>query len=147
MPIYATTDAEYVEANLIPSRLLCKDVALHYRQTVFTGILIKNHTLYSDRSVITNRCVPHNRPDIIRRDKDTNKAYITENEKNSKDLELGDELKKLWDLESVTILPLLLSTSGISKSLQRNPDTFNIKQPCGPPTPKSRYVEHHKNSA
>lgn len=84
------------------------------------------HTIYYDRSIITDRCVPYNRPDIVIRDKRTKEALIidvavpnTHNllttiaEKKRKYTELADEIKRMWGLEKATIVPVVLSATGV----------------------------------
>jgi hypothetical protein len=82
-----------------------------------------NYKLYFDRTVLTDI---HNRPDIIILNKQQKQAYLldiavpnsrnitqTYNTKINKYLELSVAMRNLWCLEKISILPLVISATGI----------------------------------
>ncbi|KAI5731918.1 hypothetical protein M8J77_018419 [Diaphorina citri] len=95
-----------------------------------------------DQVISTNRTVNHNRPDIVWRDKVQKTAYLidvavpnthnlehTINEKRRKHQELSDEVKRMWNLEKVVTIPIVLSSTGIiPHKLHESLKTLNIKK-------------------
>lgn len=93
-----------------------------------------------DRSVLTDKRIPANRPDIIFTNKVNNETYIidiavpnasniikTYNEKIGKYQELAEEIKKMWGQRNVYIVPIVLSATGIiPKNLFRSLDTLDL---------------------
>jgi hypothetical protein len=92
------------------------------------------NTLYFDRTVLTDIHIKHNRPDIIILNKQQKQAYLldiaipnshnitqTYNTKINKYLELSVAMRNLWCLEKISILPLVISATGIGpQSLFKN---------------------------
>ncbi|KAL0892504.1 hypothetical protein ABMA27_015607 [Loxostege sticticalis] len=81
---------------------------------------------YSPETILTDRTVHYNRPDITLVDKINKTAIIidiaipnTHNlqktiaEKLSKYLELKEEITRMWKLNKVTMVPIVLSTTGV----------------------------------
>lgn len=99
--------------------------------------------LYYDRAILTDRTIHYNRPDITLVDKINKTGYLidiavpnTHNvqsticEKLTKYTELKEEIARLWHLQKVTIVPIVLSTTGIiPKQLHQSLKTLNL-----PPT-------------
>jgi hypothetical protein len=93
-----------------------------------------NYKLYFDRTVLTDIHIQHNRPDIIILNKQQKQAYLldianpnshnitqTYNTKINKYLELSVAMKNLWCLEKISILPFIISATGIvPQSLFKN---------------------------
>jgi hypothetical protein len=93
-----------------------------------------NYKLYFDRTVLTDIHIQHNRPDIIILNKQQKQAYLldiavpnshnitqTYNTKINKYLELSVAMRNLWSLEKNSILPLIISATGIvPQSLFKN---------------------------
>ena len=88
------------------------------------------YKLYWDRTILTSNVIVHNRPDIISINKITKTAFLIDiaipsshnlekshQEKISKYLELSVYLKNTWNLEKITILPIILSSTGIIPNL------------------------------
>jgi hypothetical protein len=82
--------------------------------------------MYWDRGVITDQTIAHNRPDITVIDKKNKKAYLIDitvpnsanlqaayTEKIRKYAELAIEVKQLWQMESVYVLPVVISATGL----------------------------------
>jgi hypothetical protein len=85
-----------------------------------------NYKFYFDRTVVTDIHIQHNRPDIIILNKQLKQAYLldiavpnshnitqTYNTRINKYLELSVAMRNLWCLEKNSILPLIISATGI----------------------------------
>lgn len=81
--------------------------------------------IYWNRKIVTDRPIPNNIPDIVITLKEKRQTFIidiavplptnatkTYNEKISKYLPLADEIKELWNMERVTIIPLVVGATG-----------------------------------
>jgi hypothetical protein len=93
-----------------------------------------NYKLYFDRTVLTDIHIQHNRSDIIILNKQQKQAYLLDtavpnshnitqryNTKINKYLELSVAMRNLWSLEKKSILPLIISATGIvPQSLFKN---------------------------
>ncbi|XP_044749654.1 uncharacterized protein LOC123310250 [Coccinella septempunctata] len=90
--------------------------------------ILENETtkVYWDLSIITDRGVEHNRPDMVVWSKKDKKAYIIDfavpldqnlskayGEKIAKYEPLAKEIKNMWRLEKVEIKPLIISCNGL----------------------------------
>jgi hypothetical protein len=105
--------------------IVLKQYNLHY---------IYSYKLYFDRTILTDIHIKHNRPDIIILNKQQKQAYLldiavpnshnitqTYNTKINKYLELSVAMRNLWCLEKISILPLVISATGIvPQSLFKN---------------------------
>ncbi|KAL1446381.1 hypothetical protein WDU94_013936 [Cyamophila willieti] len=82
--------------------------------------------IYWDRTVHSETYLSHNRPDITYLDKEAKCAYLIdvahpadhnlndkEKEKIAKYLPLAAEMKALYNLQAVTIVPIIISTNGL----------------------------------
>uniref|UniRef100_A0A8D8RDC3 Reverse transcriptase domain-containing protein n=1 Tax=Cacopsylla melanoneura TaxID=428564 RepID=A0A8D8RDC3_9HEMI len=111
------------------------DTKIQYYKYKPPPVLEKDRVvIYYDRSIITDRCVPYNRPDIVIWDKNSREVLIvdvaipnthnvisTSAEKKRKYTELADEMKRMWQVQKVTIVPIVISTTGIiPKELHKN---------------------------
>jgi hypothetical protein len=95
---------------------------------------IQDRVIYFDRTVLTDIHIQHNRPDIIILNKQQKQAYLldiavpnshnitqTYNTKINKYLELSVAMRNLWCLEKISILPFIISATGIvPQSLFKN---------------------------
>jgi hypothetical protein len=118
--------------NYIPSAILEKikndvklELSINYSDS---------YKLYFDRTILTDIHIKHNRPDIIILNKQQKQAYLldiavpnshnitqTYNTKINKYLELSVAMRNLWCLEKISILPLIISATGIvPQSLFKN---------------------------
>ena len=118
-------------AKIIPSKLANKYKLLeilppYYKYSPAPVLESSEALLYWDRPILTDRTVEHNRPDILIIEKRSRRARIVdigvplshnlrkvETEKIRKYQHLAIAVKRLWKLESVTILPLIISAEGI----------------------------------
>jgi hypothetical protein len=104
--------------------------------------ILENETfkLYWDRSLITDKTIHNNRPDITLVDKLSKTVYfidiaITNNHnlnakyagKLIKYSELSIEIKDQWKMDTVATIPVTLSTNGIiPKTLYKTLNTLNL---------------------
>ncbi|CAB3261268.1 unnamed protein product [Arctia plantaginis] len=91
-------------------------------------------TLYWDRSIITDRTIVANKPDIVVIDRLERRAMIVgiavphdenlvkvEKEKQIRYLDLSHEIVDMWNVDSVIIVPIVVSAHGlIAKSLDQH---------------------------
>ncbi|KAL0840474.1 hypothetical protein ABMA28_015720 [Loxostege sticticalis] len=112
-----------------------------YYKYVPEPVLENSHyRLYFDRAILTDRTTHYNRPDITLQDKKNHTATIidiaipnTHNlqntiaEKLSKYTDLKDEIRRMWRLNEVSIVPIVLSTTGvIPKQLHQSLTTLHL---------------------
>ncbi|PZC82879.1 hypothetical protein B5X24_HaOG209322 [Helicoverpa armigera] len=141
-------------ANVIHQKLahqykLINSIVPYYKYIPETVLESPTTKLYFDRAILTDRTVHFNRPDITLIDKTNKTGYLidiavpnTHNmqhtiaEKLSKYIELKDEITRLWRLQKVTIIPIVLSTTGVIpkqlhqslQSLSLPPNTYQLLQ-------------------
>jgi hypothetical protein len=101
----------------------------------------QKYKLYWDRSIITDRTINANRPDIILIDKSSKTAELidiatplstnlqkTYSEKVNKYVELAEEIKNMWHLNTVKIRPLIISATGVvPKTLMQHLEELKLK--------------------
>lgn len=101
-----------------------------------------NYKLYWDRSILTDRTVHHNRPDITLLDKnkkkvwfidiavvDTNNLTTVYNSKIQKYRELTHIVKEQWNIREIQTIPIVLSATGvIPKTLKHSLEQLSIKK-------------------
>jgi hypothetical protein len=114
-------------AHELHHKLLPQPVEPYYKYTPTTILLNDNIKLYWDRTILTDRSIPHHRPDITRWDKKQRQVYLidfavvknnnlqfTYNTKMKKYMEIAAEMiKEQWQVRSVTIIPIIISTMGV----------------------------------
>jgi hypothetical protein len=100
-----------------------------------------NYNLYYRRSIITDRTIHNNRPDIIILDNTIKEAYLIDvalpnshnlhsiiTEKLQKYTGLKEELIRIWQLKTAYMIPLVLSTTGtIPNKLRENLKPLNLR--------------------
>ncbi|KAL0860138.1 hypothetical protein ABMA27_010445 [Loxostege sticticalis] len=123
--------------NLIPQKLIP-----YYKYVPEPVIENNNYRLYFDRAILTDKTTHFNRPDITVHDKKNHTALIidiaipnshnlqsTISDKLSKYTDLRDEIKRMWRLSEVTIVPIVISTTGIiPKQLHQSLSTLCLSQ-------------------
>jgi hypothetical protein len=97
--------------------------------------------LYWDKQITTDKTLEYNKPDIVLTDRKTRKGIITDtavpdsqniqktiSTKIIKYQSLCIELKRMWKLAEVIVVPVVLSPTGIiPKTLERNFKILSIK--------------------
>jgi hypothetical protein len=112
--------------NLAVKCNLLKDTQPHYIYKPESCLENDNYKLCFDRTVLTDIHIQHNRPDIIILNKQQKQAYLldidvpnshnitqTYNTKFNKYLVLSVAMRNLWCLKKNSILPLIISATGI----------------------------------
>jgi hypothetical protein len=126
--------AKIIHMNLAVKFNLLKNTQPHYSYTPESCLENDSYKLYFDRTILTDIRIKHNRPDIIILNKQQKQAYLldiavpnshnitqTYNTKINKYLELSVAMRNLWCLEKISILPLVISATGIvPQSLFKN---------------------------
>ena len=112
----------------------------YYKYTPPPVIENNNFKLYWDRSIITDRTIGHNRPDITLIDKknkitylidiaipNTNNIQSKHEEKIEKYLSLAEETRQMWHQNKTIIVPIIISATGVvPKSLHRSIKTIDL---------------------
>jgi hypothetical protein len=113
--------------NLAVKFNLLKNTQPHYSYTPESCLENDSYKLYFDRTILTDIHIKHNRPDIIILNKQQKQAYLldnitqTYNTKINKYLDLSVAMRNLWCLEKISILPFIISATGIvPQSLSKN---------------------------
>jgi hypothetical protein len=126
--------AKIIHINLAVKFNLLKNTQPHYSYTPESCLENDSYKLYFDRTVLTDIHIKHNRPDIIILNKQQKQAYFldiavpnshnitqTYNTKINKYLELSVAMRNLLCIEKISILPLVISATGIApQSLFKN---------------------------
>lgn len=126
--------AKIVHQSLAQQHNLVQGRLPYYQYNPSAVLENKTHRLYWDRTVITDRTISANRPDIVITDKSDRVTYLidiavpnshniqqTYTGKINKYLPLAEEVRQMWKQERVLILPLILSATGvIPRSLKAN---------------------------
>ncbi|KAI5718661.1 hypothetical protein M8J77_024813 [Diaphorina citri] len=98
----------------------------HYKYDPEPILENESHKLYWDTTIITDRRLPANRPDIVLIDKiqknvklidiahpNDHNILITMGEKIRKYQDLGIEIKDMWNMDKVEIVPVVVSTNAL----------------------------------
>ncbi|CAH2094069.1 unnamed protein product [Euphydryas editha] len=107
-------------------KLITTPAVLYYKYTPEVVLENTTHKLYFDHAILTDKTTHFNRPDVTLVDKVNKTAQIidiavpnTHNlqntiaEKLSKYTDLKIELTRMWKLNNVTIIPVVISTTGV----------------------------------
>lgn len=126
--------AAIIHQNLAYQHKLINELNPYYKYKPETILENKTHKIYWDRTIITDKTIHYNRPDITVHDKTNRTVYLidiaipnshniqtTISEKLSKYQDLAIELKTQWKAQTVHIVPVVLSSTGIiPKSLTQS---------------------------
>ena len=107
--------------------------------------------LYWNRKIVTDRTITNNIPDLVLTLKEEKKTFIvdfaiplaanitkTYNEKISKYLPLADEIGKMWNMNSVVVLPVIVGATGeIPKTLKTSISELGLQWDLYLPIQKS----------
>lgn len=144
-------NTEYLHRHNLVAKIIHQQLALKYN-LVGTEVpyykynpppvLENSHvTLYWDRSIVTDRTIISNRPDIVIMDRDSKCAtlvdiaiphdgnlFTKEAEKMLKYLDLQHEITKMWPVDSTIVVPIVVSAHGlIAKNLDRHLERLGLK--------------------
>ena len=129
-----------IHQKLAEAAELIEDKSPYYRYTPANVLKNNNFELYWNRSIISDKTIPANRPDITFTNKKTKTTYLihiavpnTHNlvkkitEKQSKYQELANEICAMWKQNTVKVIPIVISSTGvIPKSLSQSPKRLNL---------------------
>jgi hypothetical protein len=137
--------ATVIQEKLAEAAELTEDKCPYYRYKPANVLKNDSFKLYWNRSIITDKTVPFNRPDITFTDKKTKNTFLidiaipnthnlakTVTEKQNKYQELAKEIRAMWKQNAVQAVPIVISATGIipkslSQSLKRlnmHPNTY-----------------------
>ncbi|KAG6462064.1 hypothetical protein O3G_MSEX013040 [Manduca sexta] len=126
-----------IKPKLIPNKLMP-----YYQYTPKPVLENTNYRMYFDRAILTDKTIHNNRPDITLIDKVKKEIYIidiavpnthniqkTITEKIHKYTELKEEVHRIWKMDRVYIVPLVLSSTGvIPKYLLHSLNVINLPE-------------------
>jgi hypothetical protein len=128
---------------------LIEDRRPYYKNTTTNVLENENIKLYWNRSIITDKTIPSNRPDITLMNKTTKNTFLIDiavpnthylakiiTEKQEKYRELANEISAMWKQTTVQLIPIVISSTGViqkslSQSLKRlnfHPNTYKQMQ-------------------
>jgi hypothetical protein len=137
--------AKVIHQKLAEAAELIEDKCPYYKYKLANVLENNNFKLYWNRSIITGKTVPSNRPDITFTNKKTKNTFLidiaipnthnlakTITRKQKKYQELANEIHVMWKQDAVQVVPIVISAMGIipkslSQSLKRlklHPNTY-----------------------
>lgn len=142
--------AKIVYLKIIKQFKINKPIEPYYKYSPPNVIDDDNYKLLWDRSILTDKPIRANRPDIVFTINDLKTTYLidiavthshnmhnTYREKINKYTELAAEIKNIWKQDNVKILPFIISNTGVvPKSLISSIKELNL--------PKGTYIEIQK---
>ena len=98
------------------------------------------YLLYWNRTILTDRTISHNRPDIVLTKNTSKTTYLIDisiplaenidkkhNEKIQKYLQLSNKIKEIWSQNTVQIVPIIIGATGeIPKHLFTSLEKLNV---------------------
>jgi hypothetical protein len=132
--------AKVIHQKLAEAAELIEDKCPYYKYKPANVLENDNFKLYWNRSIITGKTVPFNRPDITLTNKKTKNTFLididipnthnlakTITEKQNKYQELADEIRDMWRQDTVQVVPIVISATGIiPKSLSQSLKRLNL---------------------
>ncbi|XP_030760434.1 uncharacterized protein LOC115885612 [Sitophilus oryzae] len=133
--------AKLIHSEICHLKKLSSSTTPYYKYTPQAVVENDNWKIYWDTSIITDKEITHNKPDILLIDKKQKIAQLidiavplddnlgkTYAEKINKYQDLSYELKRVYKLKKVQILPLIISCNGlIERRFMNNLQTLNLK--------------------
>jgi hypothetical protein len=118
---------------------LIEDNSPFYKYTPATVLENDNFKLYWNHSILTDKTVPCNRPDVTFMNKKTKNTFLidiavpnthnlakTVTNKHNKYQELANETCAMWKQNAVEVIPIVISTGVIPKSLSQSLKRLNV---------------------
>lgn len=132
--------ASIIHQHLAHKYKLIDEMIPYYKYKPEVIIENRNQKIYWDRTIITDKTIHYNRPDITVHDKINKTVYLidiaipnshniqtTISEKLSKYQDLAIEIKNQWKAQTVHIVPIVLSSTGVvPKSLTQSLNTLHM---------------------
>jgi hypothetical protein len=119
---------------------LIEDKSSYYKYTPANVLENENFKLYWDRSTLTDKIIPFNRPDVTFMNKKTKNTFLidtavlnthnlakTITDKQNKYKELANEICTMWKQKAAKMIPIVISSTGvIPKSLSQRLTRLNL---------------------
>jgi hypothetical protein len=132
--------ANVIHQKLAEAAELIADKSPHYKYTPANVLENDNSKLYRNRSILTDKTVPFNRPDITFMNKKAKNTFLidiavpnTHNltqtiaDKQNKYQELAHEICAMWKQNAAQVIPIVISSMGvIPKSLSQSLKPLNL---------------------
>jgi hypothetical protein len=129
-----------IHQKLAEAAELIADKSPYYKYTPANILENDNFKLYWNRSIITDKTIPSNRPDITFTNKTKKNTFLiditvpnthnlakTITEKQDKYRELANEISAMWKQNTVQAIPIAISSTGIiPKSLSQSLKRLNL---------------------
>ncbi|CAB3233677.1 unnamed protein product [Arctia plantaginis] len=132
--------AAIIHQNLAHKYSFISNKTAYYKYKPSTVLENNAFKIYWDRTIITDKTIHYNRPDITILDKtnkivfiidiavcNTHNLLTTHTEKMTKYTDLATEIKRQWQVDRVKIVPIVISTTGVvPKILQDSLNTLEM---------------------
>jgi len=130
---------------------LIDDKSPYYKYTQVNVLENENFKLYWNRSILADKTIPFNRPDITFMNKKTKKTILidiavpnthnivkTITDKQNKYQELANKICAMWKQKAAQVIPIVISSTGvIPKSLSQSLTRLNLHP--------NRYIQLQKS--
>jgi len=132
--------AKIIHQKLAEEAELMEDKSPYYKYTPANVLENENFKLYWNRSILTDKTISFNRPDINFMNKKTKNNFLinkavpnthnlakTITDKQNKYQELENELCVMWKQKAAEVIPVVISSTGvIPKSLSQSLTRLNL---------------------
>jgi hypothetical protein len=133
--------AKVIHEKLAEAVELTEGKSLYYKCTPANVLENDNFKLYWNRSILTDKTIPFNWPDITFINKKTKSTFFidiaapnnthnlaeTITDKQNKNQELGNVVCAMWKQNTAQLIPIVISSTGIiPKSLPQSPKRLNL---------------------
>jgi hypothetical protein len=118
--------AEVIQQKPVEAAELIEDKSPYYKYTPATLLENDNFKLYWNRSIITDKTVPSNRPDITLMNKKTKNTFLidtavpnthklakTITDKQNKYQKLANEMCAMWKQNAAQVMLIVISSAGV----------------------------------
>jgi len=133
--------AKIIHQKLAEVAEFIEEKSPYYKYTPANVLENDNFKLYWNRSILTDKTIPFNRPDITFINKKTKNTVLidiavpnkhdlakTITDKQNKNQELANEICAMWKQNTVQVIPLVISPTGvIPKSLLQSLKRLNLQ--------------------
>jgi hypothetical protein len=130
-----------IHQKLAEAAELIDDKSLYYKYTPANVLENENFKLYWNRSILTDKTITFNRPDIAFMNEKTKNTFLidiavpnthnlakTITDKQNKCQELANEICAMWKQKAAQVLPIVISSTGvILKSLSQSLTRLNLR--------------------
>jgi len=132
--------AKIIHQKLAEAAELIEEKSRYYKYTPANVLENDNFKLYWNRSILTDKTIPFNRPDITLMNKKTKNTFLidiavpnthslskTVTDKQNKYQELANEICAMWKQNTAQVIALVMSSTGvIPKSLSQSLKRLNL---------------------